>query len=365
MISEKNEYMPPVMFHPGVILAEKLEEIKMPIKEFALRCQKPAKTIHDVLKGNSNITPDMSILFENVLKIPARFWMKLQGDYDEYLARQRRNDEIRRGEAWMRNFPFSDMVEKKLIPAPETNSTTEKIQILLEYFGIAKFEAWEAYYQGQTLCTAFRLSLAGMKNRFSLSAWLRHGEIEVTRKNIGGQFDSDKLKKHIPVMLKLANNYTPNFKEELVKLCEEAGIVLVYTPHIKNSKAQGATRWINSCPLVQISDCWKQYDIFWFSFFHELGHILLHNKKDIFLEGIEYKEKSPKKEEEANLFASEKLVPVKLVDELRSLVPYSETRLRAISKREKIHLAFLVGRMHHLKILDHAVGKKFIPPVSF
>lgn len=88
MISEKNEYMPPVMFHPGVILAEKLEEIKMPIKEFALRCQKPAKTIHDVLKGNSNITPDMSILFENVLKIPARFWMKLQGDYDEYLARQ-------------------------------------------------------------------------------------------------------------------------------------------------------------------------------------------------------------------------------------------------------------------------------------
>ena len=70
-----NHYQPQTISHPGETLAEKLAEMGMTIKEFAIRTSKPEKTIIAVIKGGSSITPDMSVAFENVTKIPANFWM--------------------------------------------------------------------------------------------------------------------------------------------------------------------------------------------------------------------------------------------------------------------------------------------------
>ncbi len=362
MMSKNNEYIPPIMFHPGEMLAEKLEELNMPIKEFALRCQKPEKTIHSVLNGGSSITSDMAVRFENVLRIPAHFWMKMQCDYDEFLARQRQQEMIMQAVDWMRNFPVADMQKKGFLSNART--TQEKARSLLEYFGIAKYEAWEDYYQNQTLATAFRLSLSGMENKYSLSAWLRHGELKVFDRRTDKKFSHEALSKQVPLMLRLANSHPEDFLNELIRLCSDVGIVLVYTPHIRNSKARGAVRWINGNPLVQISDCRKLYDIFWFSFFHEIGHIVLHNKKDIFLEGIsEYIGRDETKEEEADCYASNLLVPDSVVSRLH--LPYSNKMVEALSRKTGIHQAFLVGRMHHLGIIDHCIGKNHIPEVSF
>jgi plasmid maintenance system antidote protein VapI len=58
-----NEYFPQTIFPPGETLKEKLEEMNMGPKEFALRTGKPEKTIIAVLQGTSAITADMSVLF--------------------------------------------------------------------------------------------------------------------------------------------------------------------------------------------------------------------------------------------------------------------------------------------------------------
>jgi len=83
----QNQYFPQSIIHPGETLAEKLEEMEMGPKEFALRTGKPEKTITAVLKGESSITADMAVQFENVTQIPASYWMNHQRGYDEYIAR--------------------------------------------------------------------------------------------------------------------------------------------------------------------------------------------------------------------------------------------------------------------------------------
>ncbi len=88
-MSTQNQYFPESVPHPGETLAEKLDEMEMGPKEFALRTGKPDKTISAILKGESAITPDMAIQFESVTKIPARLWLNLQRSYDEYLAREK------------------------------------------------------------------------------------------------------------------------------------------------------------------------------------------------------------------------------------------------------------------------------------
>ena len=362
----ENEFNPPVVFHPGEMLQEKLEEINMQINEFALRCGKPEKTIHAILKGNSRITPDMALAFEQVLDIPVKMWLGWQTFYDEFLARQKQMNRLEEAQQWAANFPVNEMIKKGFLPQIPKETKCDKVNIMLRYFGIADHDAWSNYYQKQVLASVFRLSLSGVNNKYSLSAWLRYGELEAGKRNFKDCYTHDKLRQHLDDFVYLANNYREDFKEELCKLCEEVGILLVFTPHIANSKAHGATRWIKSTPLIQISDCRKHYDIFWFSFFHELGHILLHGKKDIFIDGISELKGEKDKEAEADEFASNKLVPREIVKQLnKNRDKFSDSWILEISKTENIHPAFLIGRMHHLGLLPHNIGNKFIPQVSF
>ena len=58
--------------------------------------------------------------------------------------------------------------------------------------------------------------------------------------------------------------------------------------------------------VMQLSLRYKSNDQLWFTFFHEAGHIIKHGRKEIFIEGTN---PDGEKEEEANVFARDKLIP--------------------------------------------------------
>src|SRR5882757_1468123 len=105
-MAKQNQYIPQSVPHPGITLEEKLEEMGMGPKEFALRTGKPEKTITAILKGDSSITPDMAVQFENVTKIPANFWINHQRNFDEYIAREKRQVVLEESRDWVKLFPL-------------------------------------------------------------------------------------------------------------------------------------------------------------------------------------------------------------------------------------------------------------------
>jgi len=58
----------------------------MSTHEFALKTGMPEDTVPLILKEESSITSDMTILFEDVTGVPAKFWIRKQTRYDEYLV---------------------------------------------------------------------------------------------------------------------------------------------------------------------------------------------------------------------------------------------------------------------------------------
>jgi len=82
--TKSNQYFPQIQFHPGETLAEKLEELGIGLKEFSVLTDIPEKTIIAGMSAKSSITPEMAIQFEQVLKIPAYFWLNHQSEYNEY-----------------------------------------------------------------------------------------------------------------------------------------------------------------------------------------------------------------------------------------------------------------------------------------
>ncbi len=301
-MANKHQYFPSIVFHPGETLAEKLEEMEMGPKEFAIRTGKPEKTISAVLKGDSSITPDMAIQFENVTKIPAGFWMDHQKSYDEYIARERQQSSIEAASEWARSFPIAAMANYGWIPKKTTSQ--EKTAALLSFFGFANHKAWEDYYFNQQLKVAFRISLASTGQPYAISAWLRMGELQAARLTVK-PYSEKAFKTSLPRIRALMTDQPSDFFNRLQGLCAEAGVKLVCTLCLPKAPLDGSARWLNETPLIQLAGKYKRNDIFWFTFFHEAGHILKHGKKDVFLEEVEYSDKDIKKEREADEFATE------------------------------------------------------------
>ena len=80
-----NKFHPVVSFHPGRTLNEKLTEMDLTSKEFAQRTQIPVFIIDSFIEGNTSVTADMALAFEQETQIPARYWLNVQHEYDEYI----------------------------------------------------------------------------------------------------------------------------------------------------------------------------------------------------------------------------------------------------------------------------------------
>lgn len=355
-----NRYFPQSIPHPSETLSEKLQEMGMGPKELAIRTGKPEKTITAVLNGESSITPEMAILFEQVLKIPAHFWLKNQSDYDEYIARTKRLAVVEDAIEWAKSFPYSQMARFGWVPA--TPKAEEKVIELFHFFGFSNKTAWKNYYLNQKLKLSFRISLKHTSEPFAVSAWLRQGEIQASGIQVC-VFDERKFKSKLEAIKSIMALQPPDFFLKLQTLCAEAGVKIIYTPCLSKAPISGSSRWINDTPLIQLSARYGQNDRFWFTCFHEAGHILMHGKKYISLENIELSESEADKEKEADAFAIKWTFTTEQEEEVLKSAPLHEDAIVAFARRFNTHPAMIIGRFHHKGLLPYHIGRKFIVPI--
>lgn len=361
-MANKEKFIPAIAIHPGKTLEEKLKEMGMSIKEFAVRTSKPEKTVFAVINGKSSITSDMAIAFESVTKIPARFWLNKQRHYDEYVARDKRKKNLAEEAEWAKSFPLSQMQKLGWIPKVKTDG--EKVTAMHSFFQVSSGTGWGAYYLNRQLKVAFRISLSSTKDPYAVSAWLREGEIQASALNVD-KYSEAELKKSLPRMKELSMEQPDDFSDKLQQICMRCGIKLIFTPCILHAPINGSTRWIGDNPCIQMSDRFKRNDIFWFSFFHEVGHILLHGKKDIFLESIDYDDKQLAKEEEANEFASKLLLSPKEEDEIIKNGDFSKKSICFYADKFKTHPAVILGRLQHEKRIAYNKFQDLIVKIDF
>lgn len=358
-----SQYSPKTVSHPGQTLEQKIQELEMSIKEFAIRASKPEKTIIAVIKGDSSITPDMAIAFENVTRIPAHFWMARQRKYDEAIAREKMEAKITESIEWAEMFPLAQMTKYGWIEKVKEKS--DKVKTILQFFALNSADAWRNYYMNQQLKVAFRISLRSTKEPYAISAWLRQGEIQADALPLTEEFSEKLLRERLPEMKQLMANKPDNWHIILQNICASCGIKLVYTQSLPKAPISGATRWLSGkYPIIQMSGRHKRYDIFWFSFFHEIGHILLHGKKDIFLEDIEYDDKMLDKEIEANDFASKLVLTKEEEKEIIEHNSYSSRDIKYFAKKFGTHHSIIVGRLQHKKKIPFCCDSQLLDKIE-
>ncbi len=336
---------PDVAIPPGEFLAETLRALGLSQAELARRAGRPVQVINEIVRGRKEITPETALQLERVLGVPAHIWTRLEADYRHVKARledqARLKDEIVLAE----RYPYAAMAAYGWVA--RSRDSLVRVTELLKFFGVASLR-----HVPQAECAAFRRSAKVDASPESLAAWLRQGEREAHRITTT-VFKVGHLRAILPELRRLTTRPPEAFQPRLRHFLADGGVAFAVVPHLPATGAYGATRWLGpDKALVQMSIRYRWDDIFWFSLFHEVGHLLLHERGDVF---IEDRAGRGKQETEADAFARDLLIPPR---EYAAFVQRSDYRLRAsvcsFARQQGIAPSLVVGRLQHDGRIPHS-----------
>jgi Zn-dependent peptidase ImmA (M78 family) len=217
----------------------------------------------------------------------------------------------------------------------------------LRFFDVADVSAWHARYRREVSVAAFRTSPTLEANPYAVTAWLRQAEIE-SAQIACHRWDRGAFIAKLPEMRTLSRLKDPQqFLPHLQVLCASCGVALVVVRAPKGCRASGATRFLSTeKALIALSFRHRTDDHFWFTFFHEAAHLILHAKDALFLE--DGSDVTETEEAEANEFAARVLVPKEYIVELASLRPNLKS-IVAFARRLGVAPGIVVGQLQHIR----------------
>lgn len=340
----ETEYHPDVFLHPGDHLQELLDEQGMTQVELARRTGRPVKTINEIVKGRVSITTDTALQLERVFGVPAHFWVNLENNYQEHLARTKEHQRLLSQVGWLKKLPVKQMIQRGWIQ--KRNSSAEQVDELLNFFGVSSKKSWSEVYAIPQ--SAYRMSATFKVDKLALAAWLRQGELEAMEIKCQA-FNRDLFLEALSEIRKQTVEPPDVYQDRIKELCASAGVAIVFIPELPNTRVSGATRWLSPTKaLIQLSLRYKADDHLWFSFFHESGHILKHGKKQVFIDGEEKgKNRIGDMEEQANRFASSFLIPDEQYKVFIASEDFACSKVKKFAEDMGIAPGIVVGRLQH------------------
>jgi HTH-type transcriptional regulator / antitoxin HigA len=326
---------------PGTLLEETLSDRGMSQAELARRMNRPVKTINEIVKGKAAITPETAIQLERVLSISASLWNNLETRYRAHLAQVEAHSQLERESDWVKAFPTQAMIRHGLIP--NTMSRAEQSSRLLDYFEVSSPAGWANHWK--SVAASFRQSSAFATSPEAVAVWLRWGEKDATEIECE-PFDAVKLEESLAEIRSLTRSDPTVIFEDIVDLLRRCGVALVVTPDIPDTRLSGATRWLSPTKvLVQLSLRHRRDDQFWFSLFHELGHVLRGSRRQAYLDLDSGSAVFDSEEDEADQFARSTLIPAPDYERLRQATDYSREYVRGEAARIGVSPGIVVGRL--------------------
>lgn len=326
---------------PGATIREQLEERGMSQKEFAARMEMSEKHISRLINGEVILTPQTAYKLELVLGLPASFWNKLEAQYREKAILVEQENSLEKDIEIAKKFPYSEMASYGWVE--ETRNIQNKVINLRKFFGVITLTLL-----GNNLIThiATRRLAVTEKSDLALMAWAQEAKIEARSINVGS-IEITHLSKIIPEIKSMTLAKTEEFSPVLKNRLAECGVALVFLPHLKGSFLQGATFIDGKKIVIGVTARGKDKDKFWFSLFHELGHIMLgHIKKN---SGI-----SEEDERNADIFAENALIEKTHYDAFVKSRDYSKKSVISFAKGEGVATGIVVGRLQRDGIISYS-----------
>jgi len=326
---------------PGRYLAEVIAEKGISQAKLAVRLGRPPQAVNEIINGKKEITSGTALALESVLGVSARFWLNLDANYKIVQERLKEDETISEEIELARRYPLEDMVGMGWIPRSTENAHV--VTELRRFFGVASLSRVQLAEPA-----AFRRARRRMASPYALAAWLRRGKI-VAATVATNTFSKNGLSSLIPNIRRMTVSTTGGFITDLKRELAKVGVALAIVPCIRGTYASGATHRIGpGRVVVQLSNRGKYGDMFWFSLFHEIGHVLLHGNAGVFI--ADHMDRDAK-ESAADRFARDQLLPPSAFGIFAAVGEFTDRSVRRFARETGVHPGVVVGRLHHQKLV--------------
>ena len=348
-------YTPDWVSPPGDTILDIIEERNWNQSELATRIGYSEKHVSQLINGKVPLSAETAMRLERVLGSNVGFWLTREAKYREHCARLEAELTHAKWADWLDLFPLKAMMGAGILDQTRIIGKNKSglVNACLQFFGVASPDEWRKHYGAMEV--AYRRSRQDQSNVGAISAWLRLGEQRAEEVDIP-KYDKAKFEKALKTIHSLTGESPVVFEPRMRALLHEVGVAFVLVAAIPGAHVSGVARWLSPTrPLIQLSLYGKTNDKFWFTFFHEAAHILLHansqaEKKSVFLDDPNTGHTDDPKEAEANQWAGDYLIPRQQAAHLAGLK--TRVAVTEFAQHIGIHPGIVVGRLQHDELIQ-------------
>ncbi|ENY6497812.1 ImmA/IrrE family metallo-endopeptidase [Vibrio parahaemolyticus] len=348
-----NDFQPDWVSPPGETIVELLDESGLSIEELSKKIGLSSRKSQQLLDGDLTICDSLATKLETTFRVSSRFWLTRDSQYQTFKQKLESKEQ-----KWLDLLPVSDMV--KLGWIPKRSPRAQRVRECLRFFNQDSIDSWFEEYNNNNLAVAYRTSDSFNTEPVSVFTWLQVAKRKTNDTRVY-PWDREILKDSIPAIRALTNESNPRvFVPKLEMILAEAGVVFVIAKTPSGCRASGATCFFekNKATLV-MSFRYLTDDHFWFTLFHEIGHLLLHpQNKTVRIEGNGIKGLSTKEEKEANEFATNTLVPIEHQSEMYSFYKNDWKKIVRFARKVGVSKGIILGQLQHTGNIDYAYLNK-------
>lgn len=350
------EFENKIAFHPGYYIKEYIEELGLTQEDFAIRLGTTPKNISYIIRGEQSISIDIANKLARMIGTSVKYWLNLQNEFDILLCEFENLKEIAEEKEVFKSLKYSYFRDNFNLPdiPKKIEEQIKRVREFLNVSSLTVFKKKDMYVNFR------RVALDQTETNIIKANIMVQIATNLSMKNIGiPKFDKQLFIKSIEYALTLTKKHNEFYK--LIKNSfYNCGVDLQILPNITGSKINGATKKVGNHIMLMVNDRNNNSDSFWFTLFHEIGHII---NGDF---GISFINEIGEKEESANKFSEEKLIPSKEYNVFKKEQKFSVQNIIDFSNEIDRDPGIVLGRLQKDKIIGYddwqynSLRKKYI-----
>ena len=328
------EYNDKFAFHPGYYIKELVEESGLTQEDFAKRLDTTPKNFSLLIRGEQSLSIDIALKLSRMIGTSVDYWLNLQNSYDTLIAEFNSMDELKREKSVFKKLEYKYFKENfGLLDLP--SKINEQIAAVRKFLNVSTL----CVFKKRDMAVSFRSASSELTESNTIKANVMvQIAINKALKTEAPKYNKHIFEQAIEYALTLTekhDSFYPLIKEAFCK----AGVILVILPNMPGSKINGATKKIKNNILLMVNDRRLNSDTFWFTLFHEIGHIINGDY------GISFDKESGKAEKQADKYAEDKLIDPVLYQKFKEQNIFNIESIRTFSSKIHRDPGIVVGRL--------------------
>ena len=335
------EYNDTIAFHPGYYIKEIIDESGLTQEDFAKRLDTTPKNLSLLIRGEQSLSIDIAMKLSRMIGTSVNYWLNLQNAYDALVAEFKSEEELDKERIIFEYLDYKYFRDNYGLP-DLSGKTDEQIKAIRKFLNVATLKVLSR----RDMSVSFRNATESLTESSIIKA---NTMVQIATnkalKTEAPKFNKKKFQDAVKYALTLTRNHE-EFYTLIRKAFMEAGVIFVILPNIEGSKTNGATKKIGDNIMLMVNDRKLNADSFWFTLFHEIGHIINGDY------GISFDKETGQQEEAADIFAEDNLIPREQYIEFVQQACFDLQSIREFADSINRDPGIVLGRLQNDKKVD-------------